>query len=152
MVLWIFSSNTVENIQIAEERLIWGFWDREAGRKQRENWRQFIRSYNRIKPFDITLIQIAGTGAIHAIAIIRDTYYDDQTPVWPNEMQQKRVLYPWRVSFSNILFSDTPFTSHFIKLENYIDGYGLGELPEHEFRKILGDIRAKIGAEMNYEV
>lgn len=152
MALWIFSSNTVENIQTAKERLMWGFWDREAGGKQRQNWRQFIRLYNKIKPFDIALIQIARTGEIHAIAIIRDTYYDDQTSIWPNETQQKRVLYPWRVSFSNIVFSDAPFTSHFIKLENYIDGYGLGELPEHEFRKILDDVNAKIGAEMNYEV
>ena len=152
MALWIFSSNTAKNIQIAKERLMWGFWDREAGKKQRENWRQFIRLYNKIKPFDIALIQIARTGEIHAIAIIKDTYHDDQTPVWPNEMQQKQVLYPWRVSFSNILFSDTPFTLHFIKLENYIDGYGLGELPEHEFRKILDDVKAKIDAEMNYEV
>lgn len=152
MALWIFSSNTVKNIQIAKDRLMWGFWDREAGKKQKENWRQFIRLYNKIKPFDIALIQIAGTGEIHAIATIRNTYHDDQTPVWPTEMRQKRVLYPWRVSFSNILFSDTPFTSHFIKLENYIDGYGLGELPEHEFRKILDDVKAEINAEMNYEV
>ena len=152
MGAWIFSSNTVENIEVAKERLMWGFWYREAGKKQRENWRRFRRLYNKIRPFDIAIMQIARTGEIHAIAIIKKTYHDDQTPVWPNEGQQNRVLFPWRVSFSNILFSHSPFTSLFINLENYIDGYGLGELPEHEFRKILDDVKAKIDAELNYEV
>jgi hypothetical protein len=152
MGVWIFSSNTIENIRVAKDRLMWGFWDREAGKKQRENWRQFIRLYNRIKPFDIALIQIAGTGEVHAVAIVKDTYYDDQTPVWPNEMQQKKVLYPWRVSFSNIIFSDIAFASLFTKIESYVDGYGIGEPPEHEFRKILSDVEAKTNAEINYEV
>jgi len=141
----LFSSRNVRNIEIAYDRLLWGFWDREAGEKFRRNWRAFIRTFNRIKPFDLVVFQIAKTGDIHAIGLIRGKYYDDQTPVWDDEISQNKVLYPWRVSFSTILFSEKPFAKHFIKIQNYIDGYGLGELPEHEFRKILDSIKLKIG-------
>jgi len=47
---WLFSSSDLENIRTAYERLIWGFWDREVGPKQRRNWR-FIRAYNKIPTF-----------------------------------------------------------------------------------------------------
>jgi hypothetical protein len=147
MNLWIFASKTVENIEVAKERLLWGFWDREAGEKQKKNWRSFIRLYNRIKPFDIVLFQIAKTGEIHAVGIVKETYYDDQTPVWPQE--QNRVIFPWKVSFCNILFSKNPFVSHFVNIANYVDGYGMGELPEHEFRRVLAEIQKQLNVDFN---
>jgi hypothetical protein len=103
MNFWVFSSRTLENIEVAKDRLLWGFWDREAGQKFQRNWRAFIRLYNKIKPFDIVAFQIAGTGEIHGIGVVKETYFDDQTPVWPNE--QNRVLYSWKVSFSTIIYS-----------------------------------------------
>ncbi|MCW4046864.1 MAG: EVE domain-containing protein [Candidatus Bathyarchaeota archaeon] len=147
MGYWIFSSSTVQNIEIAKERLLWGFWDREAGEKQRKNWRPFIRLYNRIKPFDAVFFQIAKTGEIHAVGIVKEVYYDDQTPIWPQE--QNQVLFPWRVGFCNILFSNKPFISHFTNIANYIDGYGIGELSEHEFRRILTELQKKLNANYN---
>jgi hypothetical protein len=149
MKFWIFSSRNIENIEIAKERLLWGFWDREAGERQRKNWRYFIRLYNMIKPFDIVIFQIAGTGEIHAIGIVKETYYDDQTPIWPDEIRQNKVLFPWKVSFCNIIFSKKPFTSHFVKIENYIDGYGIGELSEHEFRRILTEVQRQLNIDVN---
>ena len=126
-----------------------GFWDRELGEKQRRNWRSFIRLYNRIKPFDTVFFQIAKTGEIHAIGIVKETYYDDQTPVWP--LEKKIVLFPWRVSFCTILFSEKPFVSHFVKIENYVDGYGIGELAEHEYRRILTKIQKQLNVDLNME-
>ncbi|MCC5998118.1 MAG: hypothetical protein LM573_03490 [Thermofilum sp.] len=144
MSYWLFSSRNIENIEKAKEELLWGFWDREAGTKQRKYWRDFIRLYNRIKPFDVVVFQIAQTGEIHAIGIVKETYYDDQTPIWPEEKNENRVLFPWKVSFCNIIFSKTPFISHFVKIERYIDGYGIGELHEHEFRNILEKIQERL--------
>jgi len=133
----------------AHERLMWGFWDREAGEKQRKNWRDFIRVFNKIKPFDIVIFQVAETGELYAIGVVKDTYYDDQSPVWDNEIKQSRVLYPWKVSLCSMIFSNKPFTKHFIRIENYIDGYGVGEVPEHEFRKIFQTIKSKLNVELN---
>jgi len=147
MNLWVFASKNVENIEVAKERLLWGFWDREAGEKQKKNWRSFIRLYNKIKPFDIVFFQIAKTGEIHAVGIVKETYYDDQTPVWPQE--QDRVIFPWKVSLSNILFSKKPFVSHFINIANYVDGYGIGELPEHDFRRVLAEIQKQLNVDFN---
>lgn len=147
MNLWIFSSRTVENIEVAKERLLWGFWDREIAEKERKNWRPFIRLYNRIKPFDIVFFQIANTGEIHAAGIVKETYYDDQTPVWPEE--QSRILFPWKVTFCSIIFSTKPFISHFVKISNYIDGYGIGELPEHEFRRVLAEMQRHLNMDFN---
>jgi hypothetical protein len=94
MKFWIFSSKNIENIEIAKERLLWRFWDKEAGDKQRKNWRDFIRIYNMIKPFDVVIFQIAGTGEIHAKGIVKGTFYDDETPIWPDEKKQNSVLFP----------------------------------------------------------
>jgi len=147
---WLFSSKNIENIETAKERLLWGFWDREAGEKFRRNWRAFIRLYNRIKPFDIVVFQITKSGNIHAIGIVKEKYFDDQTPIWPDEREKGQILYPWRVSFSNLIFSKTPLTTHFIKIENYVDGYGIGELPEHDFRTMLNEMQKKMNIELNF--
>jgi len=147
MSSWLVSSKDIENIKIAKERLLWGFWDREAGEKQRKHWRAFIRLFNRIKPFDVIVFQIATTGEIHAIGIVKETFYDDQTPVW--SIEKNRVLFFWKVSFSSILFSEEPFITHFIKIEGYIDGYGMGELSESDLRRILEKVKEKFNVELN---
>ena len=146
-MFWLFASKGVKYIEDSCERLLWGFWDREVGEKQRKNWRAFIRLFNQIKPFDVVVFQIAKTGDIHAIGIVKNTFYDDQTPVDVREV--KKVLFPWRVSFSMMIFSKEPFIRHFINIENYVDGYGIGELPEHEFRRIFDAIRRKANIKIN---
>jgi len=147
MNFWIFSSRTLQNIEVAKDRLLWGFWDREVGDKQRQNWRSFIRLYNKIKPFDTVFFQIAKTGEIHAFGIVKETYYDDQTPICPNE--QKHILFPWKVAFCSIIFSDKPFITHFVKIESYVDGYGIGELSEFEFRRILIEMQKQTNIDLN---
>jgi len=143
MSAWLFSSMDLENIRTAYERLMWGFWDREAGEKQRRNWRSFIRTYNRIKPFDHAMIQIAKTGEICAIATVKDKYFDDQTPVFKAEIEQKRILFPWRVPFSFILYSEKPILTRFIEIQNYIDGYGLGEITPRDVMDVIKEVETK---------
>ncbi|MCD6443385.1 hypothetical protein J7L70_00030 [Candidatus Bathyarchaeota archaeon] len=137
MGVWLFSSKDVCNIRRGFERLIWGFWDRDAGEKQRRNWRSFIRLFNQIRPFDLVVFQVAKTGDIHGLGIVRYSYYDDQTPVWDAELEEGRVLYPWRVRLSFMMFSETPVVSRFIPVQDYIDGYGAGSFPKHEVDGVL---------------
>jgi len=133
----VFSSSDLGNIRMAYERLIWGFWDREAGSKQRRNWRSFIRAYNWIRRFDYVLIQIAKTGEIHAMAVVKDMYHDDQAPIWKAEPEQRRVLFPWRVLFCFIIYSEKLILRRFIEIQNYIDGYGLGEIMDRDIADIV---------------
>lgn len=141
MIVWIFSSKNLENIRIAKNNLLWGFWDKNIGKRTKRNWRDFIRLYNEIKKFDIVLFQIAKTGEIHAVGLVNDKFYDDQTPLWDLEKEKGKVLFPWRVSFSIIIFSEKPIISHFIKIENYIDGFGIGKVPIHEYKSFIEKIR-----------
>ena len=144
MTVWLFSSKNFENLKVAQEHLMWAFWDREIGEKQQRNWRTFIRMFNRIKPFDIVLFQIARTGEIYGLGIVKRTYYDDQTPVWPEEIKNKKVLFPWRVELAMFLLSKVPLTTKFISIENYLDGYGIAGVPEHLFRNILSKVLQRL--------
>jgi len=150
---WIFSSKNKENIRVATERLVWGFWDRDLVKNERsklvKNWRPFLRLYNSISSGDIVFFQIAQTGEIHALGIVRDKFYDDQTPIWDLEIGKRKVLFPWRVSFYVIIYSEEPFTRHFIEIKNYVDGYGIGEIPYHEAKRILNEIERRYHLNIN---
>jgi len=143
MSAWLFSSNDLENIKVGFEHLMWGFWDRDAPvseklkQKLTKNWRLFIKTYNRIKPFDHCLIQITRTGDIHAIAVIKNKQFDDQTPIWPLEIRTGKVHYPWRVEFSLVIYTERPILKRFTKIENYIDGYGLAEITSTDLTDVL---------------
>jgi len=153
MTYWIFSSNNLENIETGCKHLLWGFFDPDYISEDREklkdklkkNWRNFLGKYNQIKPFDIAVFQIAKTGEIHAIGVIKERYFDDQTPIWDIELKLKRVIFPWRVSFSAMIFSGEPVVKKFVKIQDYIDGYGLGVLEPHEFNFILKAFQEKFG-------
>jgi len=154
--LWLFASNSLENIEEAYKNLLWGFWDKDlldTGRKKTtsiseieetnfmvnltRHWRNFLRCFNEIKPFDIAVLQIAKSYEIHALGVVKRTYYDDETPIWSREFESGKILFPWRVKFSIILYSKEPFLKHATPLETYIGGYGLSELPDHDFRQIV---------------
>jgi hypothetical protein len=146
---WLFSSRDLESIRRGYERLLWGFWDvrsaksKELREKLEKNWRLFLSFYNNIKPFDIAVIQVARSGEIHAIGVVKRTFYDDQTIVWPLEEKRRKVLYPWRVSFQFMIFSEEPITTFNVDKSNYIDGYGLGRLQAHHLNTILDAISNK---------
>jgi len=147
MNLWIFSSKNVEKIEVAKKKLLWGFWDKRIAEKKNWNWRAFLTLYNKIEPFDIVVFQIAYTGDIHALGIVKKTYYDDQTPTFPDQV--KHILYPWKVSFCTVIFSNTPLTKCYVEKANYVDGFGIGELQQYEFRSILTEIQKKVNIDLN---
>jgi len=93
---WIFASKSKKNIRRAYERLIWGFWDRDVARssssKLVRNWRSFLRLYNNISNGDIVFFQITETGDIHVVGIAKEKFYDDQTPIWDQEIEEKKFL------------------------------------------------------------
>ncbi|MEO0275306.1 MAG: hypothetical protein ABIM60_00795 [candidate division WOR-3 bacterium] len=138
-----FSSNNIENIKVAKERLLWGFWHKEIGEKQKRNWGFFNKLYHKINPFDSVIFQYKDTGEIHALGVVKRKYYDDETLVWPEELSERKVLFPWRVEFCFMLFSTEPFITYFLKTENYVEGYGIGEVPEFEFRLVFENIKKR---------
>jgi len=148
---WVFASKNKENIKTASERLLWGFWkkphDSKSSRKKStlaKNWRQFLHLYNNLSAGDVVFFQLAKSGDIHAVGIAKDRFYDDQTPVWPEEVNKGKVLFPWRVSFYIIIYSEKPLGAYFTHLENYVDGYGIGEAPPHEAETVLEKLREKL--------
>ena len=157
---WVFSSKNRENIRRASERLVWGFWDKdlmkskksEFAKKLAKNWRYFLRAYNRIVAGDIVFFQIAGAGEIHAIGVVKDKYYDDQTSIWDVELEKRTVVFPWRVSFYIVIYSEEPFTRIFTELKNYVDGYGIGGISPHEARAILSEIEKKTHININIHI
>jgi len=119
-----------------------GFWDRDAagsrrGSKLARNWRSFLRLCNDISSGDVAFLQVAGSGDIHAVGVAGERFYDDQTPIWGREIEERRALYPWRVSFYIVVYSEEPIVKLYTGIENYVDGYGIGELPNHEAQQIL---------------
>lgn len=77
---------------------------------------------------------------MHAAATVKRTYFDDQTPVWDRELELNRVLYPWRMDLAFMLYSEKPILKTFIRISDYVDGYGIGELPQHELNNLLAAI------------
>jgi len=64
-----------------------------------KNWRPFFHLYNQVTAGDVVFFQLAEKGDIHAVGVVKDRFYDDQTPIWPEEINRGAVLFPWRVSF-----------------------------------------------------
>jgi len=56
----------------------------------------------------------------------------------------RRALYPWRASFYIVVYSEEPIAKLYTRIENYVDGYGIGELPNHEAQQILEKLREKL--------
>jgi len=60
------------------------------------------------------------------------------------EIEERRVLYPWRVSFYIVIYSEESAAKLYTGIENYVDRYGIGELPNHEAQQILEKLREKL--------
>jgi hypothetical protein len=120
--------------------------------KQKQNWRRFVMSYQRIRPFDHAIFQLAKTGELHAFGVAKERFFDDQTLVWPEETRQRKVLFPWRVSFSLVLFSEEPLMSRFIKAGDYIDGYGLGEVGAQDLGDLIQTFEKKSSLKIKGEI
>jgi len=142
----LFSSNSLENIRVDCEGLLWGFSHKR--KHLRDKWGQFLSTYQRINPFDVAVIQPTKNYRIHAIGVVREKYYDDLTPVWPAELRRGEVLYPWRVSFSLMLFSEEPITVLTVRVQDYISCFGLGTLTPRDLDNILAGASRKFKLEL----
>uniref|UniRef100_A0A7J3Z8R9 Uncharacterized protein n=1 Tax=Ignisphaera aggregans TaxID=334771 RepID=A0A7J3Z8R9_9CREN len=87
-----------------------------------------------------------------AKGVVKDKYYDDQTPIWDVELKKRTVVFPWRVSFYIVIYLEEPFTRIFTELKNYVDGYGIGEISPHEARAILSEIEKKTHININIHI
>lgn len=164
---WIFAftSEKEENIHIAVDRLIWGFHDgrgAKKGTKLSANWRRFVGMYNNISEGDVVLFQMRETGGIHALGIVRDKLYDDQTHIWDDGNKDKKdedenknakkefAKYPWRVRFHIITyFGEKLGVKLYAHMKDYLDGYGIGLVECHEVKPLLDALRDKYGISIN---
>lgn len=148
---WVFASRNKENIKVAAKNLLWGFWKKPCRSNKEEsvlakNWRQFLHLYNQVAAGDVVFFQLTKSGDIHAIGVVKDRFYDDQTPVWDEEDNKGMVLFPWRISFYVIIYSEESLGRYFTNLENYVDGYGIGEVPHKMARDVLDKLRERLSA------
>lgn len=83
------------------------------------------------------------TGEIHAMAIVKEKYYDDQTPIWKAEIEQRHIIWPWRIPFCFMIYSEQAILRRFIEIQNYIDGYGLGEIAIRDIADVIEVLEEK---------
>jgi hypothetical protein len=58
----------------------------------------------------------------------------------------KAAVYLSSVGSINTTLSSS---SSLAKIENYVDGYGVGELSEYEFRRILTEVQEQLNVDIN---
>jgi len=155
---WLFFSKSLGNIESAVKHLLWGFPSKDRIKEKdektaEEKWEKFLEYYNSIKPLDIVFFQVQNSEKkfyIHAIGVVRDRYYDDQTLIWSDEKKSRAVLYPWRVSFSIIIYSKEPFKEFNVPKERYLAGYGIAELTKAEVSDIIISVEGKLKVTMRF--
>jgi hypothetical protein len=155
---WLFFSKSLENVETAVKHLLWGFPSKDRIKEKdekttEEKWEKFLGYYNSIKPLDVVFFQIQNSEKkfyIHAIGIVRDKYYDDQTLIWSDEKKNRAVLYPWRVSFGIIIYSEEPFKEFNVPKERYLAGYGIAELTEDEVSDIIRSVERKLKVTISF--
>ncbi|MEM0203921.1 MAG: hypothetical protein QXO16_08580 [Archaeoglobaceae archaeon] len=155
MDYWIFVAKDFEDVtalekfKIAKEKLLWGFWHREAGEKQIKYWRDFKKLYDEIKHLDMVFFQRVDTESIHGFGIVKRKYEDFKTLIWPDEQKRGQVLYPYRVSFYLLFFSEDPLATYSpIEAEakkegRFVIGYGIGKLLGSEVKQIVAEMEEK---------
>ncbi|MEM2189253.1 MAG: hypothetical protein QXK53_07315 [Nitrososphaerota archaeon] len=138
---WILSTYSLDHIRRAYERLMWGFTDPRIKREKEyvRNWRNFIKFYNKISPGDIMIFQLFQEKRyyIHGLSVVQEKFYDDETLIWDEEIEHGRVLYPWRVGFGLMLYSESPIVELAIPTHEYISGYGIGRLSRGDLEIII---------------
>ncbi|MEM3986459.1 MAG: hypothetical protein QXR39_06790 [Candidatus Methanomethylicia archaeon] len=151
---WVLSSYSLDNIRRAHERLIWGFTDPTIKKEEKyaKNWRDFIKLYNKISFGDIMAFQLFQEGRfyIHGLGVVQEKFYDDETPIWDDEVKYRRVLYPWKVRFGLMLYSESPITELAIPTHEYVTGYGIGKLPRGDLETIIQSLEKTTGLKVKF--
>lgn len=103
-------TGTPENYLTALRSSTWGFKDDPKLKKQWDNLQPgdivFFHSSQSSSHFlkkNELLSRVVGFG------VVSNSFFEDKQPLWIEEFEEKRVIYPWRFHFSEIyLFADIP--------------------------------------------
>jgi len=151
---WVISSYSLDNIRRAHERLMWGFSDPTIKKEDKytKNWRDFIKSYNKISSGDIMAFQLFQERRyyIHGLGVVQEKFYDDETPIWDDEIKQGRTIYPWKIRFGLMLYSESPMTELAIPAHEYVTGYGIGKLPRGDVETIIQSLEKGTGLKVKF--
>lgn len=151
---WVLSSYSLDHIQRAYERLMWGFTDPTIKEEDKylKNWRDFIKLYNKISLGDVMIFQLFQERKfyIHGLSVVQEKFYDDETPIWDDEIKYGRVLYPWRIRFGLMLYSERPIVELAIPTHEYVVGYGIGKLMRADLETIIQNLEKATGLKVKF--
>ncbi|MEM2843631.1 MAG: hypothetical protein QXZ53_07145, partial [Candidatus Bathyarchaeia archaeon] len=82
--------------------------------------------------------------------VVQEKFYDDETPIWDDEIKYGRVLYPWRVRFGLMLYSERPIVELAIPTHEYVVGYGIGKLMRADLETIIQNLEKATGLKVKF--
>jgi len=151
---WVLSSYSLDNIRRAHERLMWGFTDPTIKKEEKyvKNWRDFIKSYNKISLGDIMTFQLFKEKRyyIHGLSVVQEKFYDDETLIWDDEVKYGHVIYPWRVRFGLMLYSESPILELAVPTHEYVAGYGIGKLSRGDLETIIQSLEKSTSLKVKF--
>ena len=151
---WLVCTTNLDNIRTAYDRLVWGFPDISTrwGEKYKRNWRYFVKMFNRILSGDVMVFQhIKGRSyLVHAIGVVKDRYYDDETPILSDEVKEGYVIFPWKVRLGLMIFSEEPIAKLAILTQDYLTGYGIGRLRSTDIQAIVTNLEKITGLKVRF--
>ncbi|MEM2901379.1 MAG: hypothetical protein QXO32_01405 [Candidatus Bathyarchaeia archaeon] len=62
------------------------------------------------------------------------------------------VLYPWRIELAFMAFSKGFIQKRYIQIADYVNGYGIGEFPQHELTALPSTVEFEIGVEARLKI
>jgi len=145
---WIITV-TEENWQVIKEANVYGAPESQTPRS----------ACNLIKPGDIVIFYVKKKGSknlggkfVGAFRVASDWYREDK-PMWPDEVREDRVKYPWKVRLEPIKLGIADFKSlvpklEFIKRKERPSAYLVGTpanlrrpIPEEDAKLIIESLR-----------
>jgi hypothetical protein len=87
---------------------------------------------------------------IHGLGVVQDKFYDDETPIWDDEIKYGRVIYPWKVRFGLMIYSEYPIMELAIPIHEYVSGYGIGKLPRGDLETIIQNLEKASGLKVKF--
>jgi hypothetical protein len=69
-----------------------------------------MKFYNKISLGDMMAFQLLKEGKffIYGLGVVQDKFYDDKTPIWDDEIKYGHVIYPWKLRFRLMIYSESP--------------------------------------------
>ncbi|MCD6465914.1 hypothetical protein J7L27_06075 [Candidatus Bathyarchaeota archaeon] len=151
---WMFFSTSAEDIDIAFQNRIWGFWHKDLVRegslreKLVRTWKQFLKAYSQMKPLDLAFFQtkLRGSLCVVGLAVLGEKFYDDQTIIFTWEKNAKRVLFPFRIKLNFGMYSlSEPIIEKSLPTHEWIEGQGIGRLEPSDILPLVSSLEKRTG-------